>query len=242
MNIMTRLESVSAPLLMAFLSILSFFKQSLHAEIKGRLDAGPTYAHIDVLESGKTIHRMDMPAVKGEAAINFYKGFCLKPNFIYGSNNGSLFNAGIGLGYYIPLTEYVCITPTVGWAYADIRTHIDLPMFGLFHVKERFRSYAPYLSLELTIKFTKCWRMTALYQYSWCRTHTTINHLVSNKSHSDGPNYGLMIERDINEDWSIYVGGAYNISLSKEKHGLRAYGAKIGIVRWFGFKPACESD
>jgi hypothetical protein len=240
MNFIARLETIATATFMAILSILSFVKDSLYADVKGKLDLGPTYAHIDILESGHTVRTMDLPAIKGEANINFYKGFCLKPNFLYGSNKGYLFNAGIGLGYFIPLDDHISITPSVGWSFTDLRTTINLPIFNLRHLKERFRSNSPYIGVEVTYRFSPCLRATAAYQYAWSRTHTIIKHLASTHSHTEGPNYSFMVERDINSKWSVYIGGAYNISLTKEKHGLRAYGAKIGIVRWFGFESESE--
>jgi hypothetical protein len=42
-----------------------------------------------------------------------------------------------------------------------------------------------------------------------------------------------MLETDINDCWSVNIGGAYNISLSHEKHGLRAYGGRLALAYWF---------
>jgi hypothetical protein len=39
------------------------------AEICGKVDAGPTYVHIDVLESGHTIKRLEMGGVKADSSI-----------------------------------------------------------------------------------------------------------------------------------------------------------------------------
>ena len=53
------------------------------------------------------------------------------------------------------------------------------------------------------------------------------------KSKPKGSNYGVMIEHDLNDRWSINLGGAYNTSLTKEKHGIRGYGGRLGCAYWF---------
>jgi hypothetical protein len=219
-----------------FIASFSFLKQRISAEVCGKIDAGPTYVHIDVLESGKTIKRIDMGAIKGDSSILVWKGLCLKPFFLYGcQGNSQVFSGGLGIGHYTPLNKKLSVTPSFGAVYTDFKTVIHLsPIPDLrLHLKERFRSIAPYLSFEASYCFLPGWRLVALYQYAWSRTRTTIKNLGSDKSHSYGPNYGLMIEHDFNANWSISLGGAYNISLTKEKHGLRAYGARIGIAYWF---------
>ena len=100
-------------------------------------------------------------------------------------------------------------------------------------VEERFRSCSPYLALELSYTFRPFCRLVLNYQYAWSRTHTTISRIVNEKSHSEGFSYSGMLEHDLNNNWSVSVGGAYNVSLTKEKHGLRAYGCKVGVAYWF---------
>jgi len=53
------------------------------------------------------------------------------------------------------------------------------------------------------------------------------------KEHSSGSAFSAMIEQDLNKYWSVNLAGAYNNSMSKEKNGMRAYGVKLGIARWF---------
>lgn len=225
-------NKILSKLLIAFIGLIAY-KIPLHAETKGKVDLAPAYVHIDILESGKTVKRMDLPAVKSEATILIYKGLCLKPNILYGSGRGSIFNAGLGIGYCLPISERVCLTPSVGCSFTNLRTTINIPLLGLFHLNERFRSISPYVGLDATYSITECWRICAAVQYVFSRTHTKIEHLLTDKSHTKGPNYGIMLERDLNEEWSVQLGAAYNISLSKEKHGLRGYGFKLGLAKWF---------
>jgi outer membrane scaffolding protein for murein synthesis (MipA/OmpV family) len=98
---------------------------------------------------------------------------------------------------------------------------------------EKFRSISPYLSIEGSYTFTKGWRVVGTIQYSYSRTHTIVKPLVDDKSHSEGFSYSAMIEHDLTQQWSVNLGGAYNLSLTKEKHGMRIWGFKLGIARWF---------
>lgn len=223
-----------------YLSLLSIFAATfLQAECcRGKVDIAPAFVHIDVLESGHTVSRMDMLAVKGDATILIKEGygFCIKPTILAGTTgrrHGDLFSAGIGLGHCTPICENVTLTPSFGIIYTQIRTRTNIPALGLHHLKEKFRSWSPYLGIDLTYTFRPCWRICFMYQYAWSRTHTTIEDLVKDKSRSDGPNYGVMLEHDLRENLSVQLGAAYNITLSKEKHGLRGVGVKFGLAYWF---------
>lgn len=231
---------------------------SLNADVCGKVDAGPTYIHIDVLQSGKTVKRIDMGGVKADSSIVVWKGLCVKPTFLYGNGHGEIISAGGSVGHYSPFWEKFSLTPAIGCVYTQLGTTIPvslpeevlrlLPPIPRGHAKERFYSVSPYLALDFTWTFTPGWRIVAVYQYSWSRTLTTIGLNKAFKpveslvgpvdnykewSHSQGSNYGLMLEGDINQCWSVSIGGAYNLGLSKEKHGLRAYGARIAIAYWF---------
>jgi len=214
---------------------------SLCAEFKGKVDVAPAYIHIDLLESGKTRHEMDLPAVKADAVIFFTDGgWCLKPTVLYGTNDGSIFNGGLGFGHYTPVTDWLALTPLLGVAYTDLHAHttIPIPGFGGVKANEKNASVSGYVGLEFNFKFSDSFRGTAVYQYSWSRSHTQIRlakpfPVVKSNDHSEGPSYSVQIEKDLNKKWSVNLGAAYNLGLSKEKHGLRAYGAKIGIAYWF---------
>ncbi|MCE5318185.1 MAG: porin family protein [Parachlamydia sp.] len=205
---------------------------------RGKVDIGPAYVHVDILKSGKTDHRMDMPAVKAEFNYRFWKCLVIRPSFLWGKSGSkdSIFNGGVGLGAFIPINKQFSLSPVVGINFGYLKTHYDLahPLIPQpVHVEEKFQSSSPYLALELSWTFIPTWRLVANYQYSWSRTHTTIKPFVKERSHSEGSSYSAMIEHDLNKNWSINLGGAYNESLTKEKHGLRAYGFKLGVAYWF---------
>ncbi len=217
-----------------FFFIASFFcMKTINAEIKGKIDAGPAFVHLDILESDRTVKTMDLVAVKVDGTLVLHEGLCLKPNILYGANNGSLFVTGLGLGYILPINETWTVTPSIGMTYTHVKTTINIPFLNLFHLKEKFHSKSAYVCLEGTYNINACWRVNASYQYAWSRSMTKITALPDTNSKTQGPSYALQLEKDLNKFWSVNIGVAYNLSLTKEKHGLRAYGTKIGIAHWF---------
>lgn len=207
-------------------------------ECRGKIDIGPAYVHVDVLKSGKTDHKLDLAAVKAEFNYRFWKCLVIRPTLLYGRGccNDEIFNGGAGIGVALPLSKCFGIMPIAGINFGYLSTHFKLehPQFPCpFCVKEKFHSSSPYIALEVSWTFTPTWRLLANYQYSWSRTRTVIKPFVKDRSHSEGSNYAAMIEHDLNKNWSINLGAAYNESLTKEKHGLRAYGFKLGVAYWF---------
>lgn len=218
--------------------ILGFTCSTLQGEIRGKLGLGAVYLDVDVLESGKTVETLHMKGVKGDATVLLYKGFCIKPGFIWGEGHGVLSSGSIAAGCYIPITDCLKILPNVGCTWSYLHFKLDLEEMMLFNLKERFRSASPFIALEISYSITPKWTITALYQYAWSRTHTKIRspHLgtiVSDKSHSCGPNYSLGVDYSFNKNWSLIFGVGYNITLSKEKHGLRGKGAQLGFAYYF---------
>jgi len=219
-----------------FLATLISGTPSLKAECIGKIDLGAVFLHVDVLESNKTIKAVNMPGVRADASILIWKGLCLKPSILYAQNgNTDTLTGGCGLGFYIKLDDQFCITPSLGCNFTEFNTTIKYPITEFFslNLKERFRSVSPYGALEATFTFVPGWRATILGQYVISRTHTKITDFGSTTSRPKGPNYALILEADINEHWSINIAGAYNLSLTKEKHGLRAYGGRLAVAYWF---------
>lgn len=227
-------------------SIAAFCPSTSPAEVNGKIDVGPAYVHIDVLQSGHTLHSMDMGAIRADMYYRFGKCFVIKPNILYahGSKKDMAINGGFALGALYPATDRLTVTGLAGvtWGYltSDYEDDFPVPDFPdvlvSLKINEKFRSTSPYLGIELSYKICEGLRLTGQYQYVWATTDTkikTIARTLNDKSHSDGPNYGLMLEYDLNECWSVNIGGAYNISLSREKHGIRAGGVKLGVAWWF---------
>lgn len=212
------------------LFVLLCLTSSLFA--KGRIDIGPAYVNVDMLESGKTVRTLDLFALKGDATLMIYEGLCLKPSFLFADGKANLNSASIGIGYCIPLTECLTITPSVGVTETRFKSRIDLPHFGMFHLREKFTSRGQYVCLDASWTFLEGWRLYAVTQYSWSHVHTKVGPF-SHKNKTEGPSYALALEHDINESFSISLSAGYNASLSKEKHGLRGKGIKLGLVYWY---------
>jgi len=219
---------------------------------RGKVDIGPAYVHVDFLQSGKTYHRMDLAAVRADLHYRVWSGIIIKPTFLYGHGKKSneLITGGIGLGFCIPLQQYLpcqwnmTLTPLVGINWGYVRTpfkkKIDfLGTVTVLELHQKFHSTSPYIGAEISWTFIPAWRLVVSYQYAWSRTHTTITARkieapdVKDKSKSEGCSISGMLEHDLTANWSINLGAAYNNSLSKEKHGLRGWGLKLGIAYWF---------
>jgi hypothetical protein len=221
---------------LVFACCLGLFASSLGAECMGKFEVAPTFIHIDVLEQRNTVKKINMGALRSEGNFIISKGWVLKPLVLYGKgDNGELTTASIGFGRCIPLGKRFLLTPSVGTTYTCLNTSFTFEheIFGPLEFKESFHSVSPYIGLELNYRIKPNLRLGASVQYAWSRSKTKIKHLLTHKGNSEGPNYSALLEYDFNQKWSINVGFAYNESLSKEKDGLRGYGAKLGFVRWF---------
>jgi len=206
---------------------------SIFGFMHGKVDVGPAIIDVDVLESGKTIETLHMKGVKGDASLLVYEGYCIKPGFLWGKKGHSELTTGtIAAGYYLPFRNFRFL-PHVGITWSYLQTRVDIEQLMLHNLKERFRSSSPFIGMEICYLLSDKWTITALYQYAWSRTDTKIGSIVSDKSHSCGPNYGLGVEYSLNKNWSIVFGVGYNITLSKEKHGLRGKGAKLSVAYYF---------
>jgi len=204
------------------------------AEVWGKIDFAPAYVHIDVLNDNQIVKKMDMLALKGDATIIVKDGFCLKPTVMYAANQGDLFTAGLSLGHCFPIADKWIITPTVGYSYTYIRTTFELKdVLTTHHFKERFRSFATNVGMEIYYQMTSCLRFCGQMQYAWSKTQTRIKHLVHTNGNARGPLFAAMMEYDFNDKVSANLGAAYNLSMSREKHGIRGYGAKAGLAYWF---------
>lgn len=204
-------------------------------ELHGKVDIGPTYLELDFLKSGKTEKTNHMGGAKIDAMVKVWGGVCLKGCTLLGMDDhkGRLSSFSVGVAHYTPVTECLSLIPQVGYTWSYIRGRTEIEMLGLDNVKEQFHTTSPYVALEACYKITEKLYINACYQYAWCKTHTKIGEFVDDKSHSCGPSYTLGLEYGIDCNWWINAGIGYNISLSKEKHGIRGKGAKIGVAYYF---------
>lgn len=236
MKIQFFLKRTRFPILAILTSLFIFEAIHLNADCVRKVEVGPAYVHIDVLQSRKTIEQLDMAAVRADASFVYGKGWCIKPCAIYGKEHqGELFNVSGSIGRCIPIKKIVVITPLVGLSYTNLLAtiHVDFGPMGKVKFQERFRSFAPYIGVEAIFPISENMRFCANVQHAWSYSKIRVRDLFRSKSDSEGPNFGLLLEYDLNCDWSVNVGFAYNESLSQEKNGLRGRGAKIGLARWF---------
>lgn len=225
----------------ALLTFLVFAHTTLTAfevggvKIWGKVEAGPAYIHLDVIENKKTVDKMDLPAVRTDAIVIIGEGWNVRPTFMWGKNDGEFLAAGIAFGRCIPCGKKWIFTPLVGVTYTQVLTDIDLefPDVGALNFKEKFESIAPWLGLEATFIITPSWRLTGVAQYAWSRSRTVIEDLFNSKSDSSGPNFGVQLEHDLSQKWSVNLGAGWNLSLSRDNSGIRGKGVKLGIARWF---------
>lgn len=217
--------------LLAALLITGF----LSADCNGRIDIGPAYLNIDMLESGKTVRTLNLAAVKGEGTIMLFRGGCLcvKPSLLLATGKADLNSGSLGLGLYMPLPFKITLTPSIGYTETHFRSKLDLPQYNLFKQKERFTSRGLYVGLDASWTVIESWRIYAQAQWCQSRVHWKIGNFPRTKSNCAGPNYAIALEHDLNEEFSISLAAGYNSSLSKEKHGLRGKGIKLGLAYWW---------
>lgn len=209
----------------------------------GKVDVGPAYVHLDVLESGITVQSLDMAAVRLDASLFPFDdyGLVIKPQITYGTafDESHLVTGGIGVGQILPFSDLLYLTPSFGIIYTYTGTHIDItiptPLGDLVFndLKEEFRSVSPYFAIEALFMITCNTRFCFQWQYAWSRTHTRIEKFGKSKGNTEGPSFGGLIEYDVAEAWSVNLGAVYNTSLTQERHGLRGAGVKVGLAYWF---------
>lgn len=209
---------------------------SVFSEIKGKVDLGAANLYIDMLKSGKTEKTLKMNGVKADATILVYQGIAIKPNIIWAEGgHGRIATGGIAIGQYLPITDSFKVLPNVGMAWSDFYAKVRIDEFGGNLVKEYLRSKSPFIGLDLSYTFNSSWSVIGYYQYAWSKTVTTIKQpvYIKDKSHSCGSNFGAAVEYAFNDHWAINLGAGYNSTLSKEKHGLRGKGVKLGLGYYF---------
>lgn len=211
---------------------LLLISPSLQAICKGKLDVAPTWMKIDVLEFGKTVRRLDISGARVSADYFVWNNIMARGTFLAGRGDANFETYSIGLGACLPYKQ-LYFTPHAGITYTNFRTSFDLPQFFLFHLKQHFTSYGPYVGIDAQWCITDKWRIGGGFVYAWGRTKTVVKPIQKAKSSTKGPNYTILVERDIGDKWSLNIGAGYNRSLDREKHGLKGKGIKIGLTRWF---------
>jgi hypothetical protein len=199
----------------------------------GRVDLGPAYASIDMLESGHTVRTLNLYGGKIDATLPLYKSLCIKPSYLFANGKANLNSWSLGVAVCIPFLSKFYFTPSLGYTETHFKSRLNLRGYGLFHLREKFKSEGLYLGADLCWCITDTWRTYFQYNFAWSYVKTTIRPVSKTRDHTQGPSYALALEKDLASWCSICIAGGYNISLSKEKHGLRGKGAKLGLVFWY---------
>lgn len=214
------------------------FSSTISAAPKGKIDAGPAYLEADIKANGATVKTMEMYAFSVNGTIlfmhdlclgtNLFDGVCLKPKLTVASGEGELWNAGIGLGYYLPVTDWLTVIPNGGITFGELETKTDIPPFGLFNINQTFQSKSPYVGVDVSLTFGS-WLVTGVYQYAWSNTRTITGSVARTRTESTGSNYALQIDYYITDCWSVNAGLAHNLARDKERNGIEITGGRLGV-------------
>lgn len=201
----------------------------------GKIDFGPVYINMKVLQNGKTQMELDMGGFRGDGTIQLFpgqgllRGLVAKPSITYAQGDGHFVGAGIGLGHYTPITKAFAITPVIGLTYSRLSTRVDYSQYGLGKLSQVTTASAPYLALDACYTFNPTWMLSGSIQYGWAAGRTDIQTLGFSKGQSTGFAYSLMLDYYLDSSWSVNLGWAYNHMVTQELHGNKGSGVRLGI-------------
>jgi len=225
-------------LIRALLLCLLSLSYPLLAQPKGKIDAGPTYLNVGVYLNGTKVKTSHFYGGSATGTLLPFYGLCcdtqlldgivLKPRLLVAGGDGDIWNTGLGIGYYIPLGDFSLI-PQFGASKGGLRTSAPDVILGP-DVTQHSKSWSSFVGLDLS--YTYCdWMFSVSYQYAWSHTRTSYDVLpgLAFNEKADGSNVAVQVDYFFNPCWSINAAAAYNESLSKENHGLKIYGFRLGL-------------
>ncbi|MDP1836279.1 MAG: hypothetical protein Q8K75_10200 [Chlamydiales bacterium] len=207
----------------------------------GKVDFGPCYVNMKVLQHGKTQNTLEMYGVRGDATIQVFpgesivRGIVIKPSGTWAEGDGNFVSTGVSLGHYTPLgfctpfLEDVAVTPIFGVVYSRLSTWVDYAEFGLPNLKQVTSATTPYLGIDVAWQINPRWLLSGSFQYGWAAGRTHIDVLGFSKGQSTGPTCSVMLDYYITQCWSVNAAWAYNHSLTQELHGMKVNGCRIGL-------------
>lgn len=195
----------------------------------GKIDAGPVYINVDVIDNGSVVDSLDLWGVRADNTGQIIHGLVYKFGISFAGGDGDYLFLSGGLGYYIPICKGWVLIPHAGISYSHLKYPIDIPAFALYHVSQKFTSHTPYIGFDLSYEITPCWIVTGSFLYGFSQTKTKTGDLFTFKGESKGPSYALMVEYCMTQCASVHIAGAYNLTRSKEKHGIKGAGVRIGM-------------
>lgn len=212
---------------------------SAHAgKIHGKIDAGPVYVHMDVLQHGETFNKMDMEGFKVTSTFIVWLGLCVKPNIMVAYNDGRMFNYGCAVGWLIPMFDMkVTITPTIGGSLGYLRTTTVFPALVDIPLKQQFNSKSWFVGVDGSFSPHPKWTIGWQVNRAWSNSNTTITipgvMVMKTKGESKGMEYGASLDYWFKKQWSVQAAFGWSNAKAKEKNGMRGYGGRLGIGYFF---------
>jgi predicted porin len=215
------------------LCVLSLFASSAaYAEIKGKVEFGPTWINSEMTDSGPKSRNLNVKGFGANGTVAIWKGLCLKPlvNWAEGKSQ-TYWSTGLGVGFAVPFMEKWLVIPHVGTSYTSLKFRRDLPIPGGNNLDQKMKSRSQYVGSDLSYKITDKLSITGSVQYAWVSTYTTISSpfVPANRAESRGFNYFGMVDYYINDNWSLNLAGAIMKSKTKERYGSDGMGVRVGL-------------
>lgn len=228
-----------------FTMLITFFSvATLPAEVKGRVDGGPVWMRVKMKANEKTVRRADMWGGRLDVLVlpfqgcSYVGGFCLKP-FVFGGrgDDTSLLSWGCGFGHYTPVTDRITLVPLVGVSHTNLHSRIDIPIPELNSIfenqREKIESNTFYIGSDAIFKITNDLYFTAIYSYGFAKVQTRIGGFINTSGHSQGSNFGGILDYYFTNCLSANIAFAYNTTLDQEKNGIDGFGFKLGLAYLF---------
>lgn len=206
--------------------------------ICGKVDGGPAMMRLTNIYLGTKTNKYWLYGVSLAGTIIVKDGWTLKPRLIYGGGDGDLWNVGLGVGYFLPVHKRINITPVVGASYGHLKIDVDLPLMPA-GIEQTMDSVSPFVGVDVGVTILECLTAGFGIQYAWSRSQTTSSHdLLGGKffdarSESRGFNFFGQLDYWFNSCWSANLAFASNDSHSKEKHGIKVMGWRLGVGYFF---------
>jgi hypothetical protein len=215
--------------------VLSLFIFPIMTYASGKIDAGPVYINMKVLQHGKTQQTLEMYGFRADATIQvfpgegLFRGIVVKPSGTWAEGSGNFVTGGIGIGHYTPIMDCLAVTPLVGIVYSRLSTWVDYSEFGLSIQKQIACATTPYVGIDICYTINPQWLVSGSIQYGWAAGRTYIGILGLSKGQSAGPTLSAMVDYYVTPQWSINAAWAYNHTLTQERHGMKASGCRLGL-------------
>lgn len=199
------------------------------AEAAGKVDVGAIYVNLQLINNGDKSQELDLYGARIDTSFQIVHGLLGKVAASYANGDGSDFVfLTTALGYYIPIQKCFILIPQGGLSYSHLNTKLDP-----FDLDEKFTSYTPFVGIEAVYKYSECINISGSVLYGFAQTKTEIESFPNTKGESKGPSYAIMAEYMLTKCASISLTWAYNLSMSREKHGIKGQGARLAFGYYF---------